>query len=163
MAVGFDATLVAAIGFATFVGGMIYLKIPGMLTKALDDQSSKISKELDEAKRLRQEAETLWASYEAQHAKAVADAAAIIAKAEEDAVRVKAEAEAQLERSIAARSKQAEERIRRAEEAAISDVRAAASNAAMAVAEHVLVASVKGKAGEKLVANGIAAVESKFG
>ncbi|GBF57019.1 ATP synthase subunit b [Candidatus Phycosocius bacilliformis] len=162
MAGGFDATLVAAIGFTTFIGGLIYLKVPGMVAKALDDKSAQIAKELAEAKALREQAEALRKSYEDQQAKALEEAAAILAKAEEDAVRVKAEAEAQLERSIAARSKQAEERIRRAEEAAIADVRAAASSAALAVAERVLLSSVKGKAGEKLVASGIAALETKF-
>ncbi|GIU67324.1 ATP F0F1 synthase subunit B [Candidatus Phycosocius spiralis] len=162
MAVEFDATLVAALGFATFIGGMIYLKVPSMLTKALDDQSAKISKELAEAKRLREEAQALYQSYQAQQAQAAKNAAAIIAKAEEDAVRLKAEAEAALDKTIKARAKQAEERIARAEQAALSEVRSAASLAAIKVAETVMKSSLKGKAGETLVANGIATIEAKF-
>jgi F-type H+-transporting ATPase subunit b len=162
MAIGFDATMVAAIGFATFIGGLIYLKVPGQMAKALDDQSAKISKELAEAKRLREEAQALYQSYQAQQAQAAKDAAAIIAKAEEDAVRLKAEAEVALDHTIKARATQAEERIARAEQAAISEVRSAASQAAISVAETVMKSSLKGKAAEALVSSGIANVEAKF-
>ena len=66
MAGGIDATLVAAAGFAVFIGGLIYLKVPNMAIKALDYQSENIAKELAEAKRLREEAEALRKSYEDQ-------------------------------------------------------------------------------------------------
>jgi F-type H+-transporting ATPase subunit b len=163
MAGGIDATMVAAAGFAVFIGGMIYLKVPGMALKGLDDQSKKIADELAQAKRLRGEAEALRKSYEDQRIQAESEAGAIIAKAQDDAVRLKADAEAQLAASIATRGRQAEERIKRAEEAALLDVRAAATNAAIATAEKVLVTSARGKAGEKLVSSGIASLAGKFG
>lgn len=163
MAGGIDATMVAAAGFAVFIGGMIYLKVPGMMVKGLDDQSKKIADELAEAKRLREEAEALRKSYEDQRVAAESEAGAIIAKAQEDAVRLKADAETQLAASIATRGRQAEERIKRAEEAALAEVRAAATNAAIATAEKVLVSSARGKAGEKLITSGIASLVGKFG
>lgn len=163
MAGGIDATMVAAAGFAVFIGGMIYLKVPGIALKGLDDQSKKIADELAQAKRLREEAEALRKSYEDQRIQAESEAGAIIAKAQDDAVRLKADAEAQLAASIATRGRQAEERIKRAEEAALLDVRAAATNAAIATAEKVLVTSARGKAGEKLVSSGIASLAGKFG
>jgi F-type H+-transporting ATPase subunit b len=96
MAGGIDATLVAAAGFAVFVGSMIYLKVPGMVTKALDDQANKIADELAEAKRLRAEAEALRKSYEDERIQAELQAQTIIAVAQQDAVRIKTEAEVQL-------------------------------------------------------------------
>ena len=84
-------------------------------------------------------------------------------KAKEDAVRLKAEAETQLAASIATRGRQAENRIKRAEEAALLEVRAAATNAAIATAEKVLVTAARGKAGEKLVSTGISSLVGKFG
>jgi F-type H+-transporting ATPase subunit b len=162
MAGGLDATMVAAAGFAVFVGGMLYLKVPAMAAKALDAQSDKIAKDLAEAKRLREEAQAMLQSYEDQRLKTEAEAEGIIAKAREDAARLKQEAEAQLTASIATRARQAEERIKRAEETAIADVRAAAASAAIATAEHLLVTSARGKAGEKLVAHGIEALAGKF-
>jgi F-type H+-transporting ATPase subunit b len=163
MAGGIDATLIAATGFATFIGGLIYLKVPAMITKGLDDQAAKIAAELAEAKRLREEAEALRKSYEDQRQEVEASAQAIIAKAHEDAERLKVEAEAQLATSIATRTRQAEERIKRAEEAAIGDVRAAATNAAIATAEKILVSSGRGKSGEKLVSASIASLSGQFG
>jgi F-type H+-transporting ATPase subunit b len=163
MAGGIDATMVAAAGFAVFIGGMLYLKVPGMMVKGLDDQAQKIADELAEAKRLRAEAEALRKSYEDQRVQAESEAGNIIAKAQEDVVRLKAEAEVQLAASIATRGRQAEERIKRAEEAALHDVRAAATNAAMATAEKVLMTSARGKAGDKLVSAGIASIIGKFG
>jgi F-type H+-transporting ATPase subunit b len=162
MAGGVDATMVAAAGFAVFIGGMLYLKVPGMVLKGLDDQSKKIADELAQAKQLRAEAEALRQSYEDQRVQAESEAGNIIAKAKEDAVRLKAEAETQLAASIATRGRQAEERIKRAEEAAIAEVRAAATNAAITTAEKVLMSSISGKTGEKLVASGIASLSGKF-
>jgi F-type H+-transporting ATPase subunit b len=162
MAGGIDATMVAAAGFAVFIGGMLYLKVPGMALKALDDQSNKIADELAQAKRLRAEADALRQSYEDQRVQALSEAEGIIAKARDDAARLKVEAEAQLTASIATRGRQAEERIKRAEEAALADVRAAATNAAISTAEKVLVTAARGKVGEKLVSSGIASISGKF-
>jgi F-type H+-transporting ATPase subunit b len=162
MAGGIDATMVAAAGFAVFIGGMLYLKVPGMALKALDDQSNKIADELEQAKRLRAEAEALRQSYEDQRVQTLSEAEGIIAKARDDAARLKVEAEAQLTASIATRGRQAEERIKRAEEAALADVRAAATNAAISTAEKVLVTAARGKVGEKLVSSGIASLAGKF-
>jgi F-type H+-transporting ATPase subunit b len=163
MAGGIDATMVAAAGFAVFIGGMLYLKVPGMALKALDDQSNKIADELAQAKRLRAEAEALRQSYEDQRVQALTEAEGIIAKARDDAARLKVEAEAQLTTSIATRGRQAEDRIKRAEEAALAEVRAAATNAAIATAEKVLVTAARGKVGEKLVSAGITSIAGKFG
>jgi F-type H+-transporting ATPase subunit b len=162
MAGGIDATMVAAAGFAVFIGGMLYLKVPGMVLKGLDDQSNKIAKELAEAKRLREEAGALRKSYEDARVQAESEAAGIIAKAQADAVALKADAETQLAASIATRGRQAEDRIKRAEEAALADVRAAATNAAIATAEKVLVTAARGKIGEGLIKSGITSLAGKF-
>lgn len=163
MAAGLDSTLVAAIGLTVFLGGLIYLKVPKFILKALDDQSAKIALELNEAKRLRVEAEALLKSYEAQRVQAEADATAIISKARDEAIRLKTEAEAQLNASIASRGRQAEERIKRAEETALLEVRAAATNAAIATAEKVLMTEARGDIGKKLVGNSILSLAGKFG
>lgn len=162
MAGGIDATMVAAAGFAVFIGGMLYLKVPGMALKGLDDQSAKIAHELAQAKRLRAEAQALRQSYEDQRVQAESEAEGIIAKARDDAARLKADAEVALTASIATRGRQAEDRIKRAEEAALADVRAAATDAAIATAEKILVTSARGKVGEKLIGAGITSLAGKF-
>jgi F-type H+-transporting ATPase subunit b len=157
-----DATTVAFAAFLTFLGLLVVLKVPALVAKMLDDQGAKVSNELAEAKRLREEAEALRAQYDGERAKAEAEAAAIVAKAHEDAARFQAESAAQLDKALATRARQAEDRIRRAEEQALADVRAASGAAAVAVAEQLLVGAGKGKAGDKLFSDGVKAVSGAF-
>lgn len=157
-----DATMVAAIAFLVFIGILLWAKVPGTIAKALDEQSAAIASELNEARRLRAEAEALRASYAAQEANAKAEAAALIAKARDDAERLRAEAKAALDKTVAARAAAADARIARAEEAAIAEVRAAASSAALEVAEKVLVATTKGKVAEALLTKSLGEVGSRL-
>ena len=158
----FDATMVAAIAFLVFIGILLWAKVPGTIMKALDEQSAAIAKELDEARRLRAEAEALRASYAARETNARTEAAALIAKAREDAERLRAEAKATLEKTVAARAAAADARIARAEEAAIAEVRAAASTAALDVAEKVLVATTKGKVAADLLTKSLGEVGNRL-
>jgi F-type H+-transporting ATPase subunit b len=158
-----DATLIAALAFIVFLGLLVWAKVPGAIAKALDDQSAAISRELDEARRLRAEAEALRSSYAAQESAARAEAEAIVARAQEDAQRLRAEARSQLERTVAARAAAADARIARAEEAAVSDIRAAAANAAIQVAEDVLKATTTGKVASDLLSRSLASVGSRLG
>jgi F-type H+-transporting ATPase subunit b len=146
----FDATLVAAIAFVIFVGALIYLKIPAVIAKGLDEQSAAIAKELEQAKALRQQAEELRLSYQNQQAEAEANAKALIAQAEIDAKDLKERAQVQLEADIAAKAKAASERIARAELAAIDEVRTHAANAAVGMAQDMIAAGTSGKGAEKL-------------
>lgn len=160
---GFDATLVAALGFGTFVGTMIWLKVPGQITKALDERSGKIAGELAEARRLREEADALLEQSRQTLESAEADAAALLARAEADAEALKVRAARELDAATARRTREAEERIQRAEAQAVADVRAAATETAVRVAERVLAGSVEGKAADQLVAAGIDRIPGKFG
>jgi len=126
----FDATFVAFLALAIFVALLIYLKVPGMIAKALDDRSAAIGKELAEARRLREEAQALYREYEAKRAAAEGDAKAIIEAAKEQAAVLTADARAEHAQTLERRRKQAEERIARAGQQAEADVRAAAADAA---------------------------------
>jgi F-type H+-transporting ATPase subunit b len=158
-----DATAIAGIAFALFVGILIFgVRVHTLIGKALDDQAAAIKNELDSAKRMRVEAEALRQSYTDRKAQAEADAAAMIAQAKSDAAALKIEAEKQLAANVAARTKEADERIRRAEETAIAEVRAAASNAALGIAERVLTKAADGATGASLLAKAVGSVESRF-
>lgn len=158
-----DATLVAAIAFVVFIGILVWARVPATIAKALDDQSAAIASELDEARRLRAEAEALRASYAAQEASAKAEAEALIARARDDAARLRADAAAQLERTITARAAAADARIARAEEAAVNEVRAAASAAALDVAEKILTSTTRGKVASDLLSRSLASVSDRLG
>src|SRR5579862_4570073 len=110
-----DAHVWEAIGLLIFVGVLIYLKVPGMALSALDARGTKIQAQLDEATKLRQEAERLLAEIKTQREASEHQAASIVAMAQEEAVRLGEEAKARLEEQIKRRGEMAERRIALAE------------------------------------------------
>lgn len=87
-----DATFYALVGLILFFVLIAYLKVPGMVGKALDARADKISNELAEAKRLREEAQSLVAEYQRKRKDAEAEAASIVAAAQREAEMLTAEA-----------------------------------------------------------------------
>jgi len=126
------------VAFLIFAALLIYLKVPGAVTGALDKRSARIRGELDEAKRLRAEAEALLGQYTERAAQADRDAAGIIARAHEEAARIAEAARAEAQARVERRAKQAEDRIAAAERAAEADLRAQAARLAVAAARRVI-------------------------
>ena len=114
--------------------------------KSLDDRAARIKAELDEAKKLKEEAAALLADYQRKRGEAEHEAADIIAGAKAEAERLAADAKAKLEEFVARRTKLAETKIAQAEAQAAADVRAAAAEAAVAAAEKILAAANQGRA-----------------
>jgi F-type H+-transporting ATPase subunit b len=130
--------------------------------RALDHRRDRIQKELDDARRLKEEATKLVAEYRARRASAEREAQDIVASAKADAERIAAEAKAKMEDFVARRTKTAESKIAQAESQAIADVRAAAAEAAVTAASSIMTQSVKGSVANDLVAKGIQDVRSKL-
>jgi F-type H+-transporting ATPase subunit b len=151
-----------AVGFVIFVAVLIYVGVPKLMTKALDDRAKRVQDELNEARRLKEEAQKLLAEYQAKQRQADEEAAAIIAGAKAEAERFAAEAKVKMEEFVARRSKMAETKIAQAEAQAVADVRAAAAEAAVSAAEKILTDSVKGKVADDLLARGIGDVKTKL-
>lgn len=151
-----------AIAFLCFLGLLVYLGTHRKLIDALDQRQARIKSEIDEAKRLREEAQALLADFERKGREAENEAAAIIASAKAEAERMAAEAKARAEDFVVRRTKMAEAKIAQAESQALADVRSAAAEAAVAAAEKILAAAAKGKVAEDLLAQGIADVRRKF-
>ena len=151
-----------AIGFISFLGLLAYLGVHRKLIDALDQRQSRIKAELDEARRLREEAQALLAEFERKGLAAESEAEAIIASAKTEAERLAAEAKVRMEDFVARRTKMAEAKIAQAEAQALADVRSAAADAAVAAAEKILSAAAKGKVAEELLARGIEDVRQKF-
>jgi F-type H+-transporting ATPase subunit b len=151
-----------AVAFLIFVGVLIYVGVPKLVTKALDDRAKRVQDELDEARRLKEEAQKLLAEYKAKQRQADDEAAAIIAGAKAEAERFAAEAKTKMEEFVARRAKMAETKIAQAEAQAVADVRAAAADAAVSAAEKILTDSVKGKVADDLLARGISDVKTKL-
>src|SRR3954463_1471666 len=124
----YEAEFWVAVAFVIFVGILIYVGVPKMLTNALDDRAKRVRAELDQARRLKEEAQKLLAEYKAKQRQADDEAAAIIAGAKAEAGRFAAEAKAKMEEFVARRAKMAEAKIAQAEAQAVADVRAAAAD-----------------------------------
>ena len=150
------------VSFFGFVALLVYLKVPGALGKSLDERADAIRKELDQARRLREEAQDLLADYQAKQRQAEEEAKAIVEKARREADAMKTDSERALKESIERRSKIAEEKIARAEAQAVAEVRAAAVELATAAAEKVLAARATGAVGQSLIDQSIRDLKGKL-
>jgi F-type H+-transporting ATPase subunit b len=151
-----------ALGFLCFLGLLAYLGAHRKVFEAIDQRQARIKSALDDARRLREEAQALLAEFERKGREAETEAAAIIAGAKAEAERLAADAKTKMEDFVARRTKMAEAKIVQAEAQAVADVRSAATDAAVSAAEKILSAAAKGKVAEDLLARGIADVRSKF-
>src|ERR1700709_1941208 len=114
-----------------------YVGVHRTVLKALDHRSERIKAELDDARRLKEEAAKLLAEYKARHASAEREAQDIITSAKAEAERVASEAKTKMEDFVARRTKTAEGKIALAEAQALADVRAAAADAAITAASNI--------------------------
>ena len=159
---GLEAEFWVAVAFVILMGVFGWFGIHRTILKALDHRSERIKQELDDARRLRDEAASLLADYKARHAAAEREAAEIITSAKEEAERIAAEAKTKMEDFVARRTKTAEGKIALAEAQAVADVRAAAADAAVTAATTILSQSVKGSVADDLLAKGIGEVRAKL-
>jgi F-type H+-transporting ATPase subunit b len=151
-----------AVAFFIFVGILMYVGVHRKLLAALDQRQTRIKAELDDARRLRDEAEKLLADYQRRQRDAEREASEIIASAQAEAERIATDARAKMEDFVVRRTKMAETKIAQAEAQALADVRAAAAEAAVAAAERVLTRTVRGKLADELLAKGVDDVKKKL-
>ena len=151
-----------AIAFVILMIVFAYLGVHRTLLTALDHRAERIKAELDDARRLKDEANKLLGEYKARRASAEREAEDIISSAKAEAERIAAEAKTKMEDFVARRTKTAEGKIALAEAQAVADVRAAAANAAVTAASTILSQSVKGPVADDLVNKGIAEVRSRL-
>ncbi|MEA2938019.1 MAG: F-type H+-transporting ATPase subunit b [Alphaproteobacteria bacterium] len=158
----FGAEFWVAVAFVIFIGVLIYFRVHKLMVDGLDQRTARIKAELDEARRLKDEARALLAEYQRRQRQAEAEAGAIIAGARAEADRLAIEANAKIEELLARRTKMAETKIAQAEAQAVADVRAAAADAAIAAAETILTRTVKGKVADELIHKGVEDLASKL-
>jgi F-type H+-transporting ATPase subunit b len=157
-----DAAFWAMIALFIFLGIVVYLKVPATVTSTLDKRADSIRKELDDARRLREEAQSLLAEYQRKGREAEAEAEQIIDQAKREAEALASEAGRRLDEYVASRTKLAEQKIAQAEMQALQEVKALSADVAIAAAERILGAKVKGPAGDTLISRSINDVRSKL-
>jgi F-type H+-transporting ATPase subunit b len=158
----FEPEFWVAVAFVILMILFAYLGIHKTVLKALDHRAERIKAELDDARRIKEEAANLLADYKARRASAVREAEEIISSAKAEAERIAADAKAKMEDFVARRTKTAESKIALAEAQALADVRAAAAEAAVTAASTILSQSVKGPVADDLLAKGIDEVRTKL-
>ncbi|MBB4348507.1 MULTISPECIES: F0F1 ATP synthase subunit B [Rhizobiaceae] len=157
-----DATFWALIGLVLFLGLMIYIKVPGMVGRSLDKRADNIRGELDEAKRLREEAQALLAEYQKKRKEAEAEAAALLAAAEREAALLTEEARQKTEEFVARRNALSEQKIKQAEADAITAVKSAAIDIAVEAAGKVIAAKTDKTTQTALFKDAVAKVQSRL-
>ncbi|GAB4263093.1 MAG: F0F1 ATP synthase subunit B [Pararhodobacter sp.] len=157
-----NTDFVVLVAFILFVLVLLFFKVPGMLTSQLDKRAEAIRAELDEARKLREEAQELRASFEKKKAEVSAQAERIVAKARADAELAAKQAKADLEASIARRLRAADEQIASAEAAAVREVRDRALSAAISAAAELIAKNLGQDDANKLIEESIATVDAQL-
>jgi F-type H+-transporting ATPase subunit b len=135
-------------------------KLWGALAGMLDDRAAKVRTELEEAARLRQEAEAMLRDAEKRREEALREAQALIAGAKTEAERVAAAAAAEAEAAARRREQMAMDRIAAAEKAAVDEVRTTAAEVATAAARQVIAEGLSAEADGHLIDHAITQLPS---
>ncbi len=157
-----NTNLIVLIAFLLFVGVLFYFKVPGTVAGLLDKRSDGIRADLAEARALREEAQTLLASYDRKQKDVQAQADRIVASAREEAAKAAEQAKADIATSVKRRLAAAEEQIASAETAAIREIRDTAITIAVAAARDVVAQQMTAADGNKLIDEAIATVGAKL-
>ena len=158
----FEPEFWVAVSFFLFVGVVLYLGVHKKIASALDARAAAIAKELEEAKRLREEAEKVLADYRRKQGDVAKETKGIIDLASKEAEILAAETRRSMKEQFERRMKLAEDKIARAEAEALREVRAAAADAAVTAAQMVIAAKLTPEAADKLVSQGIDALKGKL-
>ena len=156
-----DPTFWVAVAFVVFVV-LVFKPIKAALIGGLDAKIAEIRQEVEEAEKLREEAQSMLANYQRQQRQAIQDAEAIVARAKEEAERHRAEADEAMKDLVRRQEEQAREKIAQAEATAIQEVRLMSVELAMAAAEKLLADRLAGDEGSRLIDNSIEDIPRKL-
>lgn len=157
-----NTNFIMLLAFILFIGVLLYFKVPGLLGGLLDKRAEGIKGELDEARALREEAQTIFASYERKQQEVQHQADRIVATAREEAAQAAEKAREDLKHSIVRRLAAAEDQIVSAQAAAVKEVRDQAATIAIAVAREVIAKQMTAADANKLIDDAIAQADAKL-
>jgi F-type H+-transporting ATPase subunit b len=157
-----NTDFVVAVSFLIFIGILIYMKVPSKLAGMLDKRAEGIESELNEARALRDEAQTLLASYERKQLEVQEQADRIVAQARESASEAAEQAKLDLASSIERRVQAAQDQIASAEKRAVKQVRDEAATIAIAVASEVIAKEMNAAKAGSLIDDAIKTVQAKL-
>lgn len=156
-----DPTFWVAVAFVIFIA-LVAKPIAKALPKALDSRAEKIRADLEEAERLKTEAQDLLAQYQRKQRDAQREAEEIVAHARQEADRLAEEARVKMEQRLARREQLTIERILRAEAQALADVRARAVDIAVDATRRVLADALPAAKADSLIDSAIKDLPGKL-
>jgi F-type H+-transporting ATPase subunit b len=157
-----NTDFVVMLGFLLFIAILVYFKVPELLGGMLDKRAADIQSELDEARKVREDAQSLLATFERKSHDVQAQAERIVAHAREESELAAAAAKEDLKASIARRMAAAESQIARAEASAVKEVRDTAAAVAVAAAREVVAAQMDAARADALIDTAISEVGAKL-
>ena len=157
-----NTNFIVLLAFALFIGVLFYFKVPKLLGGMLDKRAEAIRSELDEARKLREEAQSILASYERRQKEVQEQADRIVESARKEAEAEAIKAREALEVTVARRLAGAEEQIASAQSSAERAVRDKAIKVAVAAARNVIASQMTAASAGKLVDAAIGEVGSKL-
>ena len=147
----FDATFFVAVSFLLFVAFVVWIGLPGSILNALDERSANIQKELDEARILHEEAQSLLAKEKRKLEKCDEEVKEILKKASDQADLLAENSKKTLEEEIQRKQKQADLKISQARDEAIRDVKSKATDLSVIIAKEYLKENIDDKISSELV------------
>lgn len=157
-----NTDFVVLIAFIVFVGVLIYFKVPEKIGGMLDARAEGIRNDLDEARALREEAQTVLAQFERKQREVSEQADLIVAQAKTDAEAAAEQAKVDLAKSIERRLQAAEDQIASAEANAVKEVRDSAINVAVAAAASVIGKGMNDADAAAMIDDSIKVVDAKL-
>lgn len=157
-----NTDFVVLLAFILFLAVLVYFKVPGLLAGMLDKRADGIQSELNEARALREEAQTLLASYERKQREVQAQADRIVAHAREEAEIAATQAKADIAKSLERRLAAATDQIASAEASAVREVRDQAVSVAVRAARDVIAKQMTATDANKLIDDAIGEVNAKL-
>lgn len=157
-----NSDFVVLIAFVLFIGVLVYFKVPGLIGGLLDKRAEGIRADLEEARKLREEAQELRASFERKKSEVKEQAERIVAKARADAELAARQARADLETTIARRLRAAEDQIGAAEAAAVRAVRDQAIAVSISASAELIARNLSAEDAATLIEQSIGTVDARL-
>ena len=157
-----NTDFVVLLGFIVFIGILVYFKVPNLVLGMLDKRAETIRSELEEARMLREEAQSILASYERKQVNVQAQADAIVLAAREEAQAAAAVAKRDIEASMARRLATAQDQIASAEASAIKEIQQKAIEIAVQAAGDVMTNGMTAQSANKLIDEAIGTIGQKL-
>jgi F-type H+-transporting ATPase subunit b len=158
----FDATFFVAVSFFLFVGLVIWIGLPRSILNSLDERSLRIQKELNEARKLHEEAQSLLAKEKRKLEKCDTEVQEILKRASEQALLLSENSKKLLEEEVIRKQKQADLKIIQARDEAIREVRSKATDISVLIAKEYLRENIDDQISSDIIDKSIEELKSKL-